>query len=271
MNLADTNKFFLLALTDGVLTLSFNRPEQRNAMPTEAMALLEQTFKEAAASAEVRVLLVRGEGDHFGGGGDVTGMQRSLSKTAAERREEYFGRLDRVRGMIEAYCTLEMPIVAACRGAVAGAAMMYTLGADLVFADDSVYFLCAHQQVGLTPDGGVSYLLPRVVGVKKAAELILTARPVEAAEALQIGLVSKLLAADDLDDSARKAAMRLARAPQRVVRRAKKLIRASLDHDLETQLIRERDCIVECVQEPDFEEGVSAFLEKRRPAFSSRS
>jgi 2-(1,2-epoxy-1,2-dihydrophenyl)acetyl-CoA isomerase len=269
--LPDERAPFLVKLADGVLTLSFNRPEHRNAMPSQAVPQLERVFRETATNPEARVLLIRAEGANFGGGGDVQGMQLSLAKSSAGRREEYHARLERGRSMVRAFCELEIPVIAACRGSVAGLAMLYPLGADIVLADESAFFVCAHQQVGLTPDGGISYLLPRVVGVKKALDLILTARRVGADEALAIGLVSRLVPATDLEAEALKQAQRLAQAPQRVLRAAKAMVKHSLDTDLDSQLCKERDRVVQCVTEPDFDEGVTAFLEKRRPKFPSAS
>jgi 2-(1,2-epoxy-1,2-dihydrophenyl)acetyl-CoA isomerase len=254
---------------DGVLTLSFDRPDAGNAIPQEAVAGLTDLFRSIGDDTTVRALLVRGEGRNFSSGGDVRSFARSLEQSDEERRVDFGRRLDAVGPMVEAYLAIPVPIVAACQGAVAGAGLMYPLAADYVLADDSAAFLFAHQRVGLTPDGGVSLLLPRVVGTRRAAELVLAAAKVDAAEAYRIGLVSKVVAADALQDEALAQAKRFARAPVTVVRTAKRLVRESGTRSDSEQLRAERDAIVASVGDADFEEGVRAFLEKRAPIFPS--
>lgn len=254
---------------DGVLTLSFDRPQSGNAIPPEAVVGLTALFRSLRDDRSVRALLVRGEGRHFSSGGDVRGFALSLDQSIEDRRADFWRRLDAVKPLVEAYLAIEVPIVAACQGAVAGAGLMYPLGADFVLADDSVAFMFSHQRVGLTPDGGVSLLLPRVVGMRRATELVLTAAKVDAAEAYRIGIVSKLVAPDVLQDEALRQAKRFARAPVGVVRTAKRLIACGGGRSDADQLEAERDAIVASVGEPDFEEGVRAFLDKRAAVFPS--
>ncbi|WP_340317909.1 enoyl-CoA hydratase/isomerase family protein [Rhizorhabdus argentea] len=256
-------------MSNGLLTLTFNRPESRNAIPTDAVLRLAALFRAIGEAADVRVVLVRGKGENFGGGGDVAGMRDSLALAPEARSQSYYARLDNASEMVKAWCAIPQPIVAACRGSVAGAAMMFSLGADFTFGDPTTYFLCAHRQIGLTPDSGLSYLLPRVVGLKRATDLILSARKVDAPEALAIGLLSQICAAEDLDAFALKQAQALAAAPQLVVRRAKALLAASLENGIGQQLDAERDLIAQSVADPDFEEGITAFFEKRRAKFPS--
>jgi 2-(1,2-epoxy-1,2-dihydrophenyl)acetyl-CoA isomerase len=254
---------------DGVLTLSFDRPDAGNAIPQEAVAGLTDLFRSIRDDRSVRALLVRGEGRNFSSGGDVRSFALSLEQSVEERRDDFGRRLDAVKPMVEAYLAIELPIVVACQGAVAGAGLMYPLGADYVLADETAAFLFSHQRVGLTPDGGVSLLLPRVVGRRRAAELILTAAKVDAAEAWRIGIVSKIVSSDALHAEAVKQAGRFARAPVSVVRTTKKLIAESGRLSDADQLQAERDAIVASVGEPDFEEGVRAFVEKRAATFPS--
>ncbi len=171
--------------------------------------------------------------------------------------------------LVEAYLSLEVPVVAACRGGVAGAGMMYALGADIVLADDTAKFVFAQQRVGLTPDGGISYLLPRIVGSRRASQMILTGAVVDAHEALRVGLVSQIVPADDLNAEAEKQALRLAQSAQGALRRAKRLLAGSVNTPLVQQLVLERAAIVESVLDPDFAEGVRAALQKRTAAFPS--
>jgi 2-(1,2-epoxy-1,2-dihydrophenyl)acetyl-CoA isomerase len=152
---------------------------------------------------------------------------------------------------------------------VAGAAVAYPLGADIALAEPNTRFVFPHQRLALPPDGGLSYLLPRAVGLRKATELVLTAAVVEAEEAVRLGMVSRIVPSDTLQSEAMALAERLSRAPRLAVRRARALLKGSLDHTLHEQLIAERDAIAEAVADPDFEEGVRAFIEKRRAVFPS--
>jgi 2-(1,2-epoxy-1,2-dihydrophenyl)acetyl-CoA isomerase len=259
---------FLVDKSDGVLTLSFNRPEQGNAIPSAAVPQLTSLFKSIKGDVSVRAVLIRGEGKHFSAGGDVAGFAQTLTLSAEERRKDFAARLDRTSAYVEAYCAIEVPVVAACKGGVAGGGLMYALGADYVLADETAAFVFAHQRVGLTPDCGLSFLLPKIVGVRRAAELVLTAAKIDTTEAHRIGIVSKVVTSENLDREARALAGKFARGPANVLRSAKHLLHAGLELTVAQALKAERDDIVMCVGEPAFEEGVCAFVEKRSPDFS---
>lgn len=262
---------YLVEQAGGVTTITFNRPEARNAIPTEAVLPLADLFARIAADADTRVVLVKAKGDNFGGGGDVAGMKASLELDREARSKSYFQRLDNASGMVRNWCAIPQPIVTAARGSVAGAAMMYTLGADVVFADSSTYFLCAHTLIGLTPDSGLSWLLTRSIGIKRATDMFLSGRRVNAEEALMMGLLSRIVAPEAVDSEAEKLARALARGPAHVLRDAKRMIAAAPAATLAGQLDLERDKVAEHVARADFEEGVSAFIEKRKAAFPSAS
>lgn len=260
---------YLVDRADGVLTLSFNRAAHGNAIPQEAVPELTELFVAINGDPSVRVLQVRGEGANFSAGGDVHSFLRAIEQPIADRRADFTARLDALRAMVEAYLALEVPVIAACQGAVAGAGLMFALGADYVVADETVAFLFSHQRIGLPPDGGVSLLLPRVVGHRRAAELILTAARVGAEDALRFGLATRIVPAAELAGQSLEQARRFARAPRGVLRQAKALVAASGSQSHTDQLLAERDAIVQAVGEPDFEEGVRAFIEKRPPVFPS--
>lgn len=259
---------YLVSHQDGLVTLTFNRPEARNAIPTEAVLPLADLFAGVAADPDARVMLVRATGDSFGGGGDVSGMKASLELSPGDRSRNYFTRLDNASAMVRNWNALPQPIVTAARGAVAGAAMMYTLGADFAFGDPSTFFVCAHTHIGLTPDSGLSWLLPRAVGVKRATELFLSGRKVGAEEALSLGLLSRVVSSETLESDAAKLARALARGPADVLRDAKRMLAVAVEVPLDTQLALERDKVAEHVARPDFEEGVRAFMEKRQANFN---
>lgn len=260
---------YLVNHADGVVKITFNRPEARNAIPTEAVLPLADLFARIAADPDVRVVLVMATGDNFGGGGDVAGMNASLTLDREARSQSYYQRLDNASAMVRNWCAIPQPIVTAARGSVAGAAMMYTLGADVAFGDPSTYFLCAHTLIGLSPDSGLSWLLPRAIGVKRATDMFLSARKVGADEALSIGLLSRVISADRIESEAEKLAQALARGPANVLRDAKQMIAVASTTSLDEHLCLERNKVAEHVASPDFEEGVAAFIEKRRTRFPS--
>jgi len=193
-------------VADGVLRLTFTRPEAGNAIPTEAVPGLKSLVQGINADPLVRAVLVRGEGANFSAGGDLKGFERGLSLSPEERRADFERRLAILGDLVAAFLTLEVPVVAACRGGIAGAGLMYALGADVVMVDDTAKFIFAQQRIGLTPDGGISHLLPRIVGLRRASQLILTGAVVGAAEALALGLVSRIVASADLDAQAEQQA-----------------------------------------------------------------
>lgn len=266
----DANEI-LTSQHDGVLTIVLNRPQARNAISGEMVPALTGIMERAQHDTAVRCVVVRGAGEHFTAGGDVAGFRKTLELDVSERQVEFHQRLDRAANMVLAFCDFDRPIIAACRGGIAGAGLMLTLTADLVLADDTATFVFAHQRMALVPDGGVSWLLPRVVGLRQAKRLLLTAAQVSGEEAVRLGLVTDLYPSDQLDAAVDKAARSFARAPQLAVRTAKRLLGESLAATAAHQLAAERDGIVACVGDADFGEAVTAFLEKRPARFPSAS
>lgn len=260
---------YVVDLADGLLTLTFNRPEAGNAIPSTAVPHLIRLFESAQADLGVRAILIRARGKVFSAGGDVAGFAKSLTQSREERAADFGARLRRLESLVPAVLAFDRPIVAAVRGAAAGAGLLYPLAADVALGDESATFVFAHQRIGLSPDGGVSYVLPRVVGPRIARMLMLTAAKVDAEEALRIGLLTRLVPAETLDVEAVKLARRLVQAPLTAVRQTKRLMTASADATIADQLRGETDGIVACVTDPDFDEGVTAFVEKRPARFTS--
>jgi 2-(1,2-epoxy-1,2-dihydrophenyl)acetyl-CoA isomerase len=260
---------FLVAIDEGVLTLSFNRPEFGNALPSQNIPLLADLFRQAQASLQVRSILIRGEGNVFSAGGDVAGFKRSLEQSGAERAKDFDRRLRIAGDLAKAVWAFEGGIVTAVRGAAAGAGLFYPLIADYAIADPTAAFVFAHQRVGLTPDAGLTSVLPQVVGVRMARTLLMTAAKLDSDAALRLGIVNEIVPAEELDAKALKIAKRFAKAPQHAVKTAKAMINATAHRSLDEILDAERAGIVGCVSDPDFDEGVRAFLEKREAAFPS--
>jgi 2-(1,2-epoxy-1,2-dihydrophenyl)acetyl-CoA isomerase len=267
--MSDEAPTFLTSLKDGVFTLTFNRPEYGNAIPPSATPLLLEALRQVREDASVRCLLFTAKGKNFSAGGDVKGFGRLLESSPEDRSDQFMGRLAVVSEMVEAYLAVPVPIIVACRGGVAGGGLLWPLGADFVYADDTLSIMFAHQRFGLSPDCGVSYLLPRVVGERKARELVLGGVFVNAAEGEKLGIVSRVVAGESLEDEALKLARKLASGPQQAMRTAKSLLKRSMSAPLSEMLEAERRGVATCAADPDFDEGVRAFLDKQKPQFPS--
>lgn len=266
---APEDRSYLVEIAEGVLTLSFNRPEAGNAIPSQNIPLLADLFREAQASSYVRSILIRGEGKVFSAGGDVAGFKRSLEQSKEDRAEDFGRRLGVAGEFAKAVWAFEGGIVTAVRGAAAGAGLFYPLIADYAIGDPSAAFVFAHQRVGLTPDAGLTTVLPQVVGVRMARALLLSAAKLDAEEALRLGMLNDIVPPDELDAKALKIAKRFAEAPQLAFKTTKAMINATPHRTLNEMLDAERAGIVSCVSDDDFDEGVRAFLEKRQAAFPS--
>jgi len=266
---APADRAYLVDLEDGVLRVSFNRPEAGNAVPMMTVPSLSSLFRDAKASDQVRCILVRGEGKNFSAGGDIASFAKSLEKDRDARLEEWRLRMSNLRRLTEAFVGFDRPVVVALRGGVAGAGLLYPLASDYVIGDPTALFLFAHQNMGLNPDNGVTALLSQSVGQRRARKLLLTAARVKADEALALGLLDQIVSDAELDAAALAQAKRFARAPQRAVRLAKTLVNEAAGRPLGEHLVAEGAAIVSCVDDPDFAEGVRAFMDKRRPDFPS--
>lgn len=269
MTRADIGDSILSSLEEGVLTITFNRPAFRNAFITGMSAVITDLLRSSQADKAVRCVVFRGAGEHFSAGADITGFKRSLEQSVAERQQSYRDRLNQTRQLVNTLVGFDKPVISALRGGVAGAGLLFPLASDLVLGDETATLLFAHRRMGLVPDGGVSWLLPKVVGWRAAKRLLLSAAVVKAAEAKSLGIMDILCSAQDLDEAVRGAALDFAAASQTAVAGTKKLLNASRDNSLDQQLQAETEGIVESVASADFAEAVTAFLEKRSPDFPS--
>ena len=158
-------------------------------------------------------------------------------------------------------------VIARIQGAVAGFGLSLVCACDLAIAAEDAYFTSAYRQLALTPDGGLTFALPRIVGLRKALEILLLSERLDAAEALRLGLVNKVVAPEALDRAVADWATSLADGPALALRNVKRLARQSLDHTLSEQLQAEATSFAQCATTPDFAAGVRAFIAKRRPRF----
>ena len=251
-----------LSQRDDIAVLTLNRPEVMNALNTQMRAEILHAVKDAQTRA--RVLVITGQGTAFCSGQDlgdgVTAGNVDLERTL---RDEY-------EPMLRAIYECPVPTIAAVNGAAAGAGANLALAADVVIATESAVFLQAFVRIGLIPDAGGTYWLPRQIGFAKAMGAAMFAEPVSARQASAWGMIWEAVADDDFEDHWRARAAKLAAGPTIAYRNMKTALRASYDNDLSEQLTLEARLQGECGNTRDFKEGVMAFMEKRPAKYEGR-
>ena len=253
-------------LKDNVATVTMNRPESLNALSLQLTTDLGGSFNKAVEDG-ARAVILTGNGRAFCSGGDLREMQTMWKK---EGRIEAFleDPLAVLHGVIRLMRQTPIPFVAAVNGICAGAGTNFALACDLVVAADDATFNEAFVRIGLSPDCGGTFFLPRAVGDKLAAELFMTGDTLTAERALQIGMINRIVPAAELGAESGKLAAKLAATPTGSIGRIKEMLNASFSNDLESQLALEHKCQLESGKSNDFKEGVAAFFEKRLPNFT---
>ena len=249
-----------------VAVVTLNRPEVLNALDPALAEALRAAALELEADAAVRCVVIRGAGRGFMAGGDLAGFHAGLERIAAT----VGSLIDTYHDAVRAFLRMPKPVLASLHGPVAGAGLSLALNADLAIAADSAVFTLAYANIGTSPDGGASYFLPRMVGRRRAMEIALLADRFDAARALDLGLVNRVVPEAELAAETMALAERLAAGPTRAYAATKRLIHQSFEADFAAQLEAERAGFVGCAGTRDFAEGVTAFVEKRKPKFEGR-
>jgi len=255
----------LVERTGAVATITLNRPEARNALDLVMRRELLAALDEVEADEAARVLVVTGAGGHFCSGGDVKTM-RERRHTAAEGRR----RVEMLNRMVLRLVDFPRPTIAMVDGYAVGAGCNLALCCDLVVASDRARFGELFWKIGLVPDGGGTWLLPRVVGLARAKELIFTADVIDAGEAARIGLVNRVVPAADLAGVTRALADKIAAGPPGVLRMAKHMLNRAASSDLPAALDLEAFSQGLAIAAEDHQEGLQAFFDKRPPRFTGR-
>jgi 2-(1,2-epoxy-1,2-dihydrophenyl)acetyl-CoA isomerase len=256
---------------DHITTIRLDRPSSLNAL-NEAMTLeLAETFERLEPDAGTRVVVLTGNGRGFCAGADVGELAAAAAAEGGLRPAAVRERLraGAVR-LATAVWTFDKPIVAAVNGPCAGAGVGIALACDFILAADDASFGLLFARRGLVPDYGVTYLLPRLIGLRRARELCLLGERISAAEAERAGLVTRVVAADTLLDDAAEVARSLAAGPGVALRLTKRLLAESFDGGYGLALDREFTAQALCLASEDAAEGARAFLEKRAPTFAWR-
>lgn len=257
--------------TEGaVCTITLDRPEARNAYSDEMVSQLVAALDAAAHDANVRCVVLTGAGDHFMAGGDVKRFKRKFEEVESDdaAREWFNSILGRIHYVVDNMYNLPMPVVGAVKGAVAGAGFSLMLGCDLVIAREGGIFTLAYCHLGTSPDGGSTWHLPRTLGMKRAMEIALLGDRFGPEQALEWGLINRVVAEADFEAEVAKLAKRLAAGPTFAYGKTKRLLLDSADNDMDTQLSLETESFVNCAMSKDFRKGVTAFVDKQKPDFT---
>ena len=258
----------LYEVKDRVATLTLNRPDRLNALNDVLREDLLDAVTKAAADPDVGALVITGAGRGFCSGGDVKSMsERNQSGAKPPPTDRFAPPRDRI---VLALRDCPKPVIAAINGVAAGAGVGLALACDMRIASAAAKFSISFARRGLTPDWGVSWTLPRVVGTAKACELIFTGDAVDAAQALAIGLLNAVVPADELAEAAHRLARKVADAAPVAIRLSKRAVYHNADVDLRAGLEFESFTQNICKDTEDHREGVQAFLEKRAPVFRGR-
>lgn len=253
---------------EGIATLTLDRPQALNALNDELIEALADATARAAADPAARVVILKSSGEHFMAGGDLKWFAEEIEGRAPAAIEaEMQARLARVHATTLNIRRMGKPVIAAVRGAAAGYGVSLMLACDFALASESAYFTLAYCHIALSPDGGATWVLPRLVGLKKATEIALLGDRFDAATAAALGLVNRAVPDETLDDECLALASRLKRGPALALARTKALLNQSFSTSLEEQLAAEQASFARCAAEPDFGEGLAAFAEKRKPRF----
>lgn len=260
----ENNTTVLLTVEQGIATITLNRPEAMNAYNQELVDGLTQSLQAVKNDGSVKAVVITGNGKAFTAGGDL-GHLLSLTDPISAR-----GFIASVGQVVTIIMSMEKPVIAMVNGVAAGAGFNMALACDIIFCAKSARFAQSFSKVGLVPDCGGLYLLPRVVGMHKAKELMFTADLIDAETALSLKIVNKVVEDAELKEVTYKFAARLAQSAPIALGLIKTMINRSDNLDLESTLELEANLQTICMQTQDHKEGVAAFKEKRVPVFQGK-
>lgn len=252
----------LLKIENQIATITLNRPEVFNSFNREMALLLQKTLDECEVNKDVRAIVLTGNGKAFCAGQDLKEVTNPELNPGFKKilEEHYNPIITRIRH-------IEKPIIAAVNGVAAGAGANIALACDVVMAHENVSFIQAFSLIGLIPDSAGTFFLPRLIGFQKASALAMLGDKISAQEAERLGMIYKYVPLEEFEDSVQKIAVKMANMPTKALGLIKQSLNASLTNNLEQQLALESKNQIEAASTDDYAEGVTAFIEKRKPNF----
>ena len=260
----------LLTIDGPIATVTLNRPEAYNSLNGAMTEGLNRFLPQIERDPAIKVVILNGTGPAFMAGGDIKMFAGAMGMNQDEKRGTFERTVQQVHPIVMSLRRMPKPVIAQVHGAVAGFGMSLLMSCDLALAADDSYYTLAYCHIGTSPDGGSTFGLPRLVGAKKAMEIALLGERFDAATAEKLGLVNRVVPADQLAPATLKLAQRLAAGPSLAYAGTKRLLQQSLNSSLETQLQDEAESFALCASSADFQEGVTAFIEKRQPRFTGK-
>lgn len=250
--------------TAGVTTLTLNRPKSFNSFNREMALALVAALNDCSQNDEVRVIVLTGEGRAFCAGQDLNEVMEDNGISFEMILKEHYN------AIIKAIRANKKPVIAAVNGVAAGAGANISFSCDFTIAKQSVNFTQAFSKIGLVPDSGGTFFLPRLVGMQRATAMMMLSNKTTAQEAMDMGLIYQAVADEEFDTSVQKLANKLAKMPTKALGMTKELINAGFSNDYETQLALEGEYQIKASETYDYNEGVTAFLEKRKAEFKGK-
>jgi len=244
-----------------VAKISLNRPDKFNSFNQEMAFLLQKKLDECAENKEVRAILLTGVGKAFCAGQDLAEAIDDNGIELSDIVEKHYNPI------IQKIRNIEKPVVCAVNGVAAGAGANIALACDIVVAHENVSFIQAFSKIGLIPDSAGTFFLPRLIGMQKATAFMMLGDKVSASEAEELGMIYKVFPVDEFEKKSTQLAEKLASMPTKGLGLTKRLLNESWTNNLEQQLLREKEVQTEAGKTFDYQEGVNAFLEKRKPEF----
>lgn len=267
-----SNEDLLYSVENGVARLTLNRPDAANAITPDQRNRMIELFAEASADLNVRVVVLSAQGKHFCTGADLRVSRIPESARPEGAPERTVGDVGRnikrgAQKLVASILDCEKPVIAAVNGTAAGIGAHLAFACDLIVSVDTARFIEVFVRRGITPDGGGAYLLPRLIGMAKAKELVFFGDDLSAVDAERIGLINRAVPADQFDNVVNEWATRLATSPTKALSLAKWLLNRSLDSDRSTAFDEEAWAQELASRTDDFNEGVQAFIERRDASY----
>jgi len=260
-----SNNSILLKIENNIGWITLNRPDVFNSFNREMALHLQEVLDACNSNDNVRALVIVGSGKAFCAGQDLKEVTiPDLNPGFKKILEEHYNPI------IQRIRSIEKPVIAAVNGVAAGAGANIALCCDVVVASEKASFIQAFSKIGLVPDSGGTFFLPRLIGFQKASALMMLGDKVSANDAERMGMVYAVFSAEDFDAEVQQLAMKLGQMPTQALGYTKRLLNASLANDLVTQLDMESELQIKSAQSDDYNEGVNAFVEKRKPVFKGK-
>jgi 2-(1,2-epoxy-1,2-dihydrophenyl)acetyl-CoA isomerase len=260
-----SNNSIVLKIENNTAWITLNRPEVFNSFNREMALSLQARLDACETNDEVRAIVIKGSGKAFCAGQDLKEVTSPELNPGFKKilQEHYNPIISRIR-------SIEKPIVAAVNGVAAGAGANIALVCDVVVASERASFIQAFSKIGLIPDSGGTFMLPRLIGFQKASALMLLGNKVSAEEAEKLGMIYEVFSSEDFEAEVQVLAERLAQMPTKALGMTKRLLNESMSNDLRSQLELEAKYQIEAARSDDYKEGVAAFVEKRKPNFKGK-